>query len=93
MTTKQACYLPNLQAGSGGPLIGETDVKGASDGCRPHLLGYSQDPAKWVMINSLLACFQVFQNEPGTGKLISEFVFEGIAKSACIGRLEPSKVL
>ena len=25
---KQACYLPNVQAASGGPLIGETGVKG-----------------------------------------------------------------
>ncbi|EEQ91589.1 hypothetical protein RJZ56_006018 [Blastomyces dermatitidis] len=31
------------------------------------------------------------QNAPGTGKLISEFVFEGEAKSASIARLDPRK--
>lgn len=33
------------------------------------------------------------QNGPGTGKLISEFVFEGKAKSAKIGALDPRIVL
>lgn len=33
------------------------------------------------------------QNAPGTGKLISEFVFEGQAKSANIGSLDPRKIL
>ena len=28
VTARQACYLPNVQATSGGPLIGETGVKG-----------------------------------------------------------------
>ena len=33
------------------------------------------------------------QNGPGTGKLVSEFVFDGEAKSAKIGGLDPRKVL
>ncbi|KAL8897743.1 MAG: hypothetical protein Q9207_007056 [Kuettlingeria erythrocarpa] len=33
------------------------------------------------------------QNGPGTGKLISEFVFDGEAQSASIGSLDPRKVL
>ena len=33
------------------------------------------------------------QNGPGTGKLISEFVFDGQALSANIGSLDPRKVL
>lgn len=33
------------------------------------------------------------QNGPGTGKLISEFVFDGNAKSANIGSLDPRNVL
>ena len=33
------------------------------------------------------------QNGPGTGKLISEFVFDGKAKSANVGSLDPRKVL
>jgi len=28
VTARQACYLPNVQTASGGPLIGETGVKG-----------------------------------------------------------------
>ena len=33
------------------------------------------------------------QNGPGTGKLVSEFVFEGAAKSAKVGALDPRQVL
>jgi glycine/D-amino acid oxidase-like deaminating enzyme len=33
------------------------------------------------------------QNGPGTGKLVSEFVFEGQAKSAKVGGLDPRVVL
>ncbi|KAL3471792.1 FAD dependent oxidoreductase [Aspergillus californicus] len=33
------------------------------------------------------------QNAPGTGKLISEFVFDGRARSASIGSLDPRKFL
>lgn len=33
------------------------------------------------------------QNAPGTGKLMSEFVFDGKAKSANVGALDPRKVL
>ncbi|KAL8661655.1 MAG: hypothetical protein Q9202_005421 [Teloschistes flavicans] len=33
------------------------------------------------------------QNGPGTGKLMSEFVFEGGAKSANVGSLDPRRVL
>lgn len=33
------------------------------------------------------------QNAPGTGKLVSEFVFEGQAKSAKVGGLDPRMVL
>ena len=33
------------------------------------------------------------QNGPGTGKLMSEFVFDGKAISANIGSLDPRKIL
>lgn len=31
------------------------------------------------------------QNGPGTGKLMSEFVFDGAAKSANVDKLDPRK--
>ena len=73
VTARQACYLPNMQPASGGPLIGETGVKG-------------------LLIAAGHTCWGI-QNGPATGKLISEFVFDGKAKSANIGSLDPRKVL
>lgn len=73
VTARQACYLPNVQAASGGPLIGETGVKG-------------------LLMAAGHTCWGI-QNGPGTGKLISEFVFDGKAKSANISSLDPRKVL
>ncbi|KAL8723823.1 MAG: hypothetical protein Q9181_007165 [Wetmoreana brouardii] len=73
VTARQACYLPNVQAASGGPLIGHTGVKG-------------------LLLATGHTCWGI-QNGPGTGKLISEFVFDGKAKSANIGSLDPRKVL
>ena len=73
VTARQACYLPNVQAASGGPLIGETGVKG-------------------LFMATGHTCWGI-QNGPGTGKLISEFVFDGKAKSANVGSLDPRRVL
>ncbi|KAI4223266.1 MAG: hypothetical protein L6R36_005557 [Xanthoria steineri] len=73
VTVRQACYLPNVEAVSGGPLIGPTGVKG-------------------LLLAAGHTCWGI-QNGPGTGKLISEFVFDGKAKSAAIGSLDPRKVM
>lgn len=73
VTVRQACYLPNVEASSGGPLIGQTGVKG-------------------LLLAAGHTCWGI-QNGPGTGKLISEFVFDGKAKSANIGSLDPRRVL
>ena len=73
VTVRQACYLPNVEGASAGPLIGETGVKG-------------------LLMAAGHTCWGI-QNGPGTGKLISEFVFEGRAKSARVGSLDPRKVL
>lgn len=70
---RQACYLPNVQAASGGPLIGQTGVKG-------------------LLLAAGHTCWGI-QNGPGTGKLMSEFVFDGKAKSASIGKLDPQRAL
>lgn len=71
--TRQACYLPNVDARGGGPLIGYTGVKG-------------------LYLAAGHTCWGI-QNAPGTGKLISEFVFEGAAKSAKIPTLDPQRYL
>ena len=73
VTVRQACYLPNVDAASSGPLIGETGVKG-------------------LLLAAGHTCWGI-QNGPGTGKLISEFVFDGKAKSAKIASLDPRNVL
>ena len=70
---RQACYLPNVEGASAGPLIGETGIKG-------------------LLMAAGHTCWGI-QNGPGTGKLISEFVLDGKAKSAKIDSLDPRKVL
>lgn len=73
VTAKQACYLPVTEAGTEGPLIGPTRVKG-------------------LLLAAGHSCWGI-QNGPATGKLISEFVFDGKALSADIESLDPRKVL
>ena len=73
VTARQACYLPNVAAGAGGPLVGHAGVKG-------------------LYIASGHTCWGI-QNAPGTGKLMSEFVFDGDAKSAKVKNLDPRNVL
>lgn len=73
VTAKQACYLPTIDGGAQGPLIGPTRVHGL-------LLAVGH------------SCWGI-QNGPATGKLISEFIFDGKALSADIKSLDPRKVL
>ena len=74
VTARQACYLPNVNAGgAGGPLVGLTGVKG-------------------MVLAAGHTCWGI-QNGPGTGKLVSEFVFEGEARSAKVKGLDPRIVL
>lgn len=91
VTARQACYLPNVQAASGGPLIGETGVKGLLIAAGHTCWGMLKLSS--LMIRQLTLVLTGIQNGPGTGKLISEFIFEGKAKSASIGSLDPRKVL
>jgi glycine/D-amino acid oxidase-like deaminating enzyme len=70
VTARQACYLPNVSTG-GGPLVGETSVKGL-------LLGAGH------------TCWGI-QNAPGTGRCLSEIVWEGGVRSARIRELDPRK--
>ena len=73
VTTKQACYLPTVEAATEGPLIGPTRVHG-------------------LLLAAGHSCWGI-QNGPATGKLISEFIFDGKALSANIESLDPRKVL
>lgn len=70
VTAGQACYLPNVEA-RGGPLIGQTGIKG-------------------LLLASGHTCWGIC-NSAATGKLMSEFVFDGKAKSANIGSLDPRR--
>ncbi|KAJ4287600.1 hypothetical protein N0V90_012303 [Kalmusia sp. IMI 367209] len=72
VTAKQACYLPNVSRG-GGPMIGETKIKG-------------------LFIGAGHTCWGI-QNAPGTGKCLSELVWEGKIKSANLGSLDPRKYM
>jgi glycine/D-amino acid oxidase-like deaminating enzyme len=89
VTARQACYLPNVQGGNG-PLIGNTGVKG---------LLIAAGHTCWGMLSLLLDFLDLtdiylgIQNGPATGKLISEFVFDGAAKSAKISSLDPRTVM
>ncbi|KAG9916587.1 hypothetical protein KCV05_g12074, partial [Aureobasidium melanogenum] len=47
---------------------------------------------KGLLIAAGHTCWGI-QNGPGTGKLISEFVFDGAAKSAKISSLDPRMVM
>lgn len=60
------------------------------DGPGGPLIGHTG--TKGLLLASGHTCWGI-QNGPGTGKLISEFVFDGKAKSANIGSLDPRRVL
>ncbi|KAF2736874.1 FAD dependent oxidoreductase [Polyplosphaeria fusca] len=72
VTARQACYLPNVSAG-GGPLVGETGVKG-------------------LLMGAGHTCWGI-QNGPGTGRCLSELVWEGRVRSARLESLDPRRVL
>ncbi|KAF1997230.1 FAD dependent oxidoreductase [Amniculicola lignicola CBS 123094] len=72
VTARQACYLPNVSRG-GGPLIGETHVKG-------------------LLMGAGHTCWGI-QNAPGTGKCLSELVWDGKIKSAELRSLDPRKFM
>lgn len=69
---RQACYLPQVEYGGQGPLVGATRTKGV-----------------WVAAGH--TCWGI-QNGPGTGKVMSEMVMEGEARSAEVGSLDPRRL-
>lgn len=71
VTARQACYLPNVDSRGGGPLIGETSVKG-------------------LLMGAGHTCWGI-QNAPGTGKCLSELVWDGAIKSAKLESLNPRR--
>ncbi|PHH83302.1 hypothetical protein CDD82_2272 [Ophiocordyceps australis] len=52
------------------------------------LLGSTMVPGLWVAAGH--TCWGI-QNGPGTGKLMSEYIFDGVAKSAAVDSLDPRK--
>lgn len=68
---RQACYLPQVEYGGQGPLVGPTRTGGV-----------------WLAAGH--TCWGI-QNGPGTGKIMSEMVMEGEAKSADVGNLDPRR--
>ena len=52
------------------------------------MLGRTSVPGLFVAAGH--TCWGI-QNGPGTGKLMSEFVFDGAAKSADVDKLDPRK--
>ncbi|KAF2119000.1 FAD dependent oxidoreductase [Lophiotrema nucula] len=72
VTARQACYLPNVTSG-GGPLIGETGVKG-------------------LLMGAGHTCWGI-QNGPGTGKCLSELVWDGKITSANLKSLDPRRYM
>jgi len=70
---RQACYLPQVTRGAGGPLVGRTDREG-------------------VYVAAGHTCWGI-QNAPATGKLMSEFVFDGEPTSADVRSLDPRMVM
>jgi glycine/D-amino acid oxidase-like deaminating enzyme len=71
VTARQACYLPNVEGRGGGPLVGETSVRG-------------------LLMGAGHTCWGI-QNAPATGKVLSEMVYDGGARSAMVGSLDPRK--
>jgi glycine/D-amino acid oxidase-like deaminating enzyme len=54
VTAKQACYLPNVSRGSGGPLVGETSVKGLLMGAGHTCWGIENGPATGKCLSELV---------------------------------------
>lgn len=52
------------------------------------LIGKTGVPGLWVAAGH--TCWGI-QNGPGTGKLMSEYILEGAAKSANVARLDPRR--
>jgi glycine/D-amino acid oxidase-like deaminating enzyme len=73
LLVRQACYLPVVERGAEGPLVGLTGTKG-------------------VYLAAGHTCWGIM-NGPATGLLMSEFVFEGRARSADVDALDPRMVM
>lgn len=54
VTARQACYLPNVSRGGGGPLIGETSVKGLILGTGHTCWGIQNGPATGKLLSELV---------------------------------------
>lgn len=69
VTARQACYLPNVEGRGGGPLIGETSVKGLLMGAGHTCWGIQNGPATGKILSELawegkVSCAQVDSLDP-----------------------------
>ncbi|ODQ51911.1 FAD dependent oxidoreductase [Saitoella complicata NRRL Y-17804] len=70
----QACYLPVMERGMGGPMVGAVPGR------------------KGVWVAAGHSCWGISLSA-GTGKVLSEMILDGEAKSCDVGMLDPSEVL
>jgi glycine/D-amino acid oxidase-like deaminating enzyme len=54
VTARQACYLPNVEGRGGGPLVGETSVKGLLMGAGHTCWGIQNGPATGKVLSELV---------------------------------------
>jgi glycine/D-amino acid oxidase-like deaminating enzyme len=54
VTARQACYLPNVEGRGGGPLVGETSVKGLFMGAGHTCWGIQNGPATGKVLSELV---------------------------------------
>jgi glycine/D-amino acid oxidase-like deaminating enzyme len=54
VTARQACYLPNVEGRGGGPLVGETSVKGLLMGAGHTCWGIQNGPATGKILSELV---------------------------------------
>lgn len=80
VTARQACYLPNVD---------QNQIPGREPGGGGPIVGVSGE-VSGLVIAAGHTCWGI-QNGPGTGKLVSEFVFDGKAKSAKVDPLDPKR--
>jgi glycine/D-amino acid oxidase-like deaminating enzyme len=69
VTARQACYLPNVEGRGGGPLIGETSVKGLLMGAGHTCWGIQNGPATGKILSELawegkVSCAQIGSLDP-----------------------------
>lgn len=80
------------------PILGSAPIKAKQACYLPQLISFGQESGPLVgkttvpglTVAAGHTCWGI-QNGPGTGKLMSEFIFDGEAKSANVSKLDPTR--